>query len=224
MKLTMSKKRMKKYYPESKVEIHDFAANYYDTILDIATLGTYPTFIRKVIGLLNIMPKDRILDLGAGSGRNSLLMRQYLTKEGEIIGLDISTEMITQFEKKTQRFENVKILKKRIDKPLEYQNEFDKVFISFVLHGFPHPIRKQVIQNAFQALKHGGIFFVLDYNEFDLNKMPFFFKIPFRNIECPYAFDFIEKDWKQILSGIGFSDFTEYYFFYKYVRLLGAKK
>jgi hypothetical protein len=28
----------KKYYPESKVGIHDFAANYYDTILNISSL------------------------------------------------------------------------------------------------------------------------------------------------------------------------------------------
>lgn len=213
-----------KYYPESKVEINDFAANYYDTILNIASLGTYLFFIHKAIAQMKILPQDRILDLGAGSGRNALLMRQFLSEEGEIIGLDISTEMITQFKKKSGKFNNIKILEKRIDEPLHFRQEFDKVFISFVLHGFPQTIRKRVIQNAFQALKNGGIFFILDYNEFDLNKMPFFLKIPFRIIECPYAFDFIEKDWKQILSEIGFSDFTEYYFFRKYVRLLGATK
>ena len=214
----------KKYYPESKVEIHDFAANYYDTILNIASLGTYPFFIRNAIAQMKILPQDRILDLGAGSGRNALLMRPYLSEKGEIVGLDISMEMITQFKKKSDKFNNLKILEKRIDEPMNFQLEFDKVFISFVLHGFPQTIRKQVIQNAFQALKPGGIFFILDYNEFDLNKMPFFLKIPFRIIECPYAFDFIDKDWKQILSEIGFSDFTEHYFLRKYVRLLGAKK
>ncbi len=214
----------KKYYPDSKVEIHNFAANYYDTILNIASLGTYPFFIRNAVSQMKILPQDRILDLGAGSGRNALLMQQFLSEEGEIIGLDISTEMITQFKKKSRKFNNIKIIEKRIDEPLRFQQKFDKVFISFVLHGFPQTIRKQVIQNAFQALKHGGIFFVLDYNEFDLNKMPFFYKIPFKIIECPYAFNFIDKDWKQILSENGFSEFQESLFFNKYVRLLGAKK
>jgi len=214
----------KKYYPESKVEIHDFDANYYDTILNIASLGTYPFFIRNAISQMKIMPQDRILDLGAGSGRNALLMRKFLSEEGEVVGLDISPEMITQFKKKISNFNNIKIVEKRIDEPLLFRQEFDKVFISFVLHGFPQTIRKQVIQNAFQALKHGGIFFILDYNEFNLNKMPFFLKIPFQFIECSYAFDFIKKDWRQILSEIGFSDFSEHYFFRKYVRLLGAMK
>jgi len=217
-------KKMKKIYPESKVEIHDFAAKYYDNILNIATFGTYPFFIRKVIASMNIMPRDRILDLGAGSGRNALLMRQFLSKEGEIVGLDISDDMIAQFEQNTRRFENMKIFNRRIDEPLDYENKFDKVFISFVLHGLPHPIRKTVIQNAFKALKPGGTFFILDYNEFNLNEMPPLIRIPFKIIECPYAFDFIEKDWKQILEENKFSGFQEHLFFHNYVRLLGAKK
>ena len=214
----------KKYYPESKVEIHDFAARYYDRILDIATLGTYPFFIRNAILKMDIKPADRILDFGAGSGRNALLMRQFLSKEGEIVGLDVSDDMIAQFEKKTKRFENAEVLKKRIDEPLDFNKEFDKVFISFVLHGLPQPVRNIVIHNAFRALKPGGSFFILDYNEFDLKKMPFFLKIPFQIIECPYAFDFIEKDWKQILTENGFKEFAEHLFFHKYVRLLRVTK
>ena len=214
----------KKYYPKSKVEVHDFAAKYYDRILDIATLGTYPLFIHNAILEMKIKPPDIILDFGAGSGRNALLMRQFLSKDGEIVGLDISDDMIAQFEKKTKRFENMKVIKKRIDEPLDHHEESDKVFICFVLHGLPHPARKIVIKNAFRALKPGGTFFILDYNEFDLGKLSPFIRIPFKIIECPYAFDFIEKDWKQILFEAGFTGFSEHLFFRKYVRLLGAKK
>ena len=107
-KVTNKIMNKKKYYPDSKVEIHNFAANYYDTILNIVSLGTYPFFIRNVIAHMKILPQDRILDLGAGSGRNALLMRPYLSEEGEIINLDISTEMITQFKKKISNFNNIK--------------------------------------------------------------------------------------------------------------------
>jgi demethylmenaquinone methyltransferase/2-methoxy-6-polyprenyl-1,4-benzoquinol methylase len=101
---------------------------------------------------------------------------------------------------------------------------FDKAFISFVLHGFPQEARKQITRNAFKALKKNGEFFILDYNEFSLKEMPFYLKIPFKFAECPYAFDFIEKDWKKILAGEGFSYFEENLFFKKYIRLLKAKK
>jgi len=199
-------------------------AKYYDTILNFASLGLYPFFIRKVVARLNINPDDKILDLGAGTGRNALLMEKYISQEGKIIGLDIGTEMIEQFQKKTSQFDNLKIRDQRIDQPLEYRNEFDKVFISFVLHGFPNEIRQQVISNAYQALKPGGSFAILDYNEFNLNDMSLFTRIPFKIIECSYAFDFIERNWKDILRKYGFRDFQENLFFFNYVRLLETQK
>ena len=69
-----------------------------------------------------------------------------------------------------------------------------------------------------------GEFFILDYNEFLLKKMPFYSRIPFKLIECPYAFDFIEKDWKEMLAGEGFSSFEEHLFFGGYIRLLKGVK
>lgn len=212
------------FYPRSRVELHDFAANYYDWILNAASLGSYAFFIRKAIAQMKIAPDDKILDLGAGTGRNALLMRKYLSEKGKIVGLDVSQDMIRQFEKKTESYSNITIQEQRIDLPFRLEDSFDKVFISFVLHGFPQEIRLQIIENAFQSLNEGGSFFILDYNEFNYNKMPFLIKYPFRFIECPYAFDFIEKDWQQILRKKRFHDFREKFFFLKYVRLLKAKK
>ncbi len=81
-----------------------------------------------------------------------------------------------------------------------------------------------IIRNTFKALKKGGEFFILDYNEFSLKGMPFYSRIHFKLIECPYAFDFIEKDWKNILSLQGFSNFREHFFFSSYIRLLKGVK
>jgi len=173
---------------------------------------------------MNIEPNHKIIDLGAGTGRNACLMMEQLSKKGELVGLDISEEMILQFNKNCAEFSNAKVIYKRIDQGLDYEMYFDKAFISFVLHGFPQEARNQIIRNAFKALKKNGEFFILDYNEFSLKEMPFYLKIPFKFAECSYAFDFIEKDWKKILSGEGFSYFEEYLFFKKYIRLLKAKK
>lgn len=54
--------------------------------------------------------------------------------------------------------------------------------------------------------------------------MPFHHRIIFKKIECKYAFDFIEKDWKSILKEYNFNKFSENYYFKKYVRLLKAEK
>ncbi|GAH75631.1 unnamed protein product [marine sediment metagenome] len=151
-------------------------------------------------------------------------MMDYLSVKGELIGLDISSEMVAQFERRCASFANAKIINQRIDKALPYKDEFDKVFISFVLHGFPQDVRKQIIRNAFKALKKNGEFFILDYNEFSVKEMPFYLKIPFKLIECPYAFDFVEKNWQKILAREGFSHFEKHLFFRSYLRLLKGVK
>lgn len=215
---------MTKYYPKSKVEAAGFSARYYDTLLNIVSLGTYSSFIEKAIRSMEIHPNDRILDLGAGTGRNGCIMMKYLSKGGNLIGLDISEEMIVQFKRKCLAFPNAEIFNQRIDQHLPYEREFDKVFIAFVLHGFPQNIRELIIGNAFRVLRDDGEFFILDYNEFSFEDIPFYVKVLFRFGECPYAFDFIKKDWKRILTTKGFNRFGEYLFFNGYVRLLKASK
>jgi len=215
---------MKKKYPDSKVELTPKIAKNYDKIMNIGSFGLYARFIHKAIKSIDISPDDKILDFGAGTGRNALLMNKYLSDKGEILGLEISEKMISQFEKNTKDIPNLKIAKMSIDEPLPFENKFDKVFISFVLHGFPQEVREQIIRNAFNSLKEGGQFIILDFNEFILKNTPFYFRIPFKTIECKYAFDFVEKDWKNILHNYGFNGFEEIHFFHKYVRLLKAKK
>jgi len=213
-----------KYYPDSQVELHGFSAKHYDTMLNTMSFGMYSNFINKAIQAMEIKPDDKILDLGAGTGRNSMLMSKYLSNAGKIVGLEISDEMIKQFEQKFKNSPNITILNKRIDKPFELEEKFDKVFISFVIHGFPHEVRSEVIKNAFNNLQDDGEFIILDFNEFIVKEMPFFYRKIFTTFECKYAFDFVERDWKVILSEYGFGDFSEKIFFKKYVRLLKARK
>ncbi len=215
---------MGKYYPDSKVEVTGAEAKHYDLLMNLMTLGKYSGFIKSVVKDMHIKPNDFILDLGCGTGRNSCLMHKELSSEGKIIGFDISPEMIEQYKKNCLVHNNIRFEEKRIDRDLGVNEEADKAFISFVLHGFPHNVRLQVIDNVYKSLKTGGEFLILDYNEFVLKDMPFYLRIPFTAMECKYAFDFLEKDWRAILSDNGFGDFSETVYFGKYVRLLRAKK
>jgi len=212
------------YYPDSKVELQGFTAKYYDTILNTISFGVYSNFIKNAIESIEINANDKLLDFGAGTGRNALLMSKYLSTEGEILGLEISDEMIEQFNHKFENIENIKIINRRIDKPFELEEKFDKVFISFVIHGFPHEVRTEIIKNAYNNLKEGGEFVILDFSEFIVKEMPLYARIPFTTIECKYAFEFVEKDWKVILSEFGFGNFSEKFFLKNYVRLLKAEK
>jgi len=215
---------MDKLYPDSGVELSEFIAKRYDKVMNIASFGLYKSFIKKAIKNLEIKQNDKILDLGCGTGRNILLMNKYLSKDSLLIGLDISEDMEKQFNTQCGKFPNIKFINKRIDQSFELNQKFDKIFISFVIHGFPHEIRKNIITNAYNHLKTGGTFNILDFAEFDMKKMPFHHRFIFKKIECKYAFDFIERDWKNILKEYGFNNFHENHYFKNYVRLLKAEK
>jgi len=215
---------MEKIYPDSGVELNPFISRNYDRVMNIASMGYYRGFIKSAIADAAIRKDDSILDLGCGTGRNAFLMSKYLDDQGRITGLDISEAMEQQFLNRFRGDPRVKFINERIDQPIELGELYDKVFISFVIHGFPHEVRSTVIQNAFNHLKPGGVFIILDFAEFDMDTMPSVHRAVFKAVECKYAFDFIERDWKHILKDAGFGMLEEHFYIKKYVRLLVARK
>jgi len=213
-----------KIYPDSGVELKGFVSKHYDAVMNVGTLGMYTGFIKRAVYDLGIRPDDRILDLGCGTGRNAQLMSGYLNQKGRITGLDISKHMERQFLRHFRDDKRVEFINQRIDLPFNLKKTYDKVFISFVIHGFPHDVRYTVLKNAYDHLKQAGSFFILDYAEFDMEKMPAFPRSIFKLIECRYAFDFIKRDWKEILKSHGFETVREYFYLKRYVRLLHAEK
>ena len=213
-----------KIYPDSGVELRPFTAKYYDKFMNGISFGLYKGFIVKAVKEMNIKPEDSILDLGCGTGRNAALMAKHLSENGRITGMDISEIMERQFSEKFSDDERIMFVNHRADIPFELEQQFNIVLISFVIHGFPHEVRKIVIDNVYKHLKPGGTFIMLDFAEFDMKKMPFHHRFIFKSIECKYAFDFIERDWKKILSDTGFGTISETFYFKNYVRLLKAVK
>jgi len=193
-------------------------------VMNIGSFGMYRGFINRAISEMEIQPGDHILDLGCGTGRNAALMCSYLSSDGQITGLDISEDMEKQFRSRFENDKRVEFINRRIDQPLTLQRTYDKAFISFVIHGFPHEVRDAIIKNALDHLKPGGSFFILDFAEFEMDKMPVIHRFIFKRIECKYAFDFIKRDWQSILESYGFGRFTEHFYLKKYVRLLKAVK
>ncbi|MGC8580459.1 MAG: methyltransferase domain-containing protein [bacterium] len=219
--MVMTQERL---YPDSGVELTPYIARHYDRLMNAISFGFYSRFIHKAIADIGIKRNDNILDLGCGTGRNASLMLRYLGDEGRITGIDLSPIMQDQFEKRFVNEHRVTFQRQRIDIPFDLGKKFDIVFISFVIHGFPHEVRKVIIENVIRHLKLGGSFIILDFAEFDMAKMPALYRWVFKKIECKYAFDFIERDWKAILSSYGFGSFTEHHYIKKYVRLLKGVK
>ena len=208
----------------SRVEVRDWEARYYDVFLNLVSAGRYSHFIKRVIGRMDIKPGQSILDLGSGTGRNDCFMAQKMGSQGKIIGLDISDVMINQAWKRCCKYPNVNFEKLRIEQPLAYEEEFDKVFISFTLHGFEDDQKVGIIRNAYRALKPGGSFYVLDYAEFDIDRMWFPLRRAFARWECQLAVEFLKLDIKGMTRAQGFTDVKEDFFLRGHLRLLSAGK
>ncbi len=208
----------------SKVEVKGFEARHYDVLMNIVTLGTYPSFLRRAIGDIGLQEGDKVADFGAGTGRNALLMRKYIGNEGELVAFEIGAEMISKARGRFLGYDNMRIENQDIRVPLEYKSYFDVVFMSFVLHGFEQSDRAKIVENANRALKYRGRIIILDYSEFDIGKMNPIARYLFTHLECPLALEFASMDIKTFLSERGFSGFREKFYYYGYVRLLYGKK
>lgn len=208
----------------SKVEVGPTGVRHYDLFMNVISLGCYPHLIKRVVEKMDIQPGQSILDLGSGTGRNDCFIALKIGPEGRILGLDISKEMLSLSRKRCQSYPNVEFREQRIETPLTYQGEFDKVFTSFVLHGFEDAQKIGIISNAYRALKSGGVFYILDYNEFDLERLWFPLRQAFVHGECQLALEFLRLDLKGMVSSQGFTGFEEGLFLKGHLRLLKAAK
>ncbi len=226
----------------SKIRVTGFEAEYYDLLMNVITLFTYPSFIKKAIKEMGIVEGEKIVDFGAGTGRNANLMRKYTGEDGLIVGVEIGEEMKKQFLKKASKYDNIFLFEHSIDEDMEPNHLlmgqplperfkqvrekilFDRVFISFVLHGFEHHQRILIIQNAYHILKEGGEFDILDWNERDVDSSSWFTKLIFNRLECELAKDFVHRNWSEILDSYGFKIIGEKLFYKGLIRLLRARK
>jgi demethylmenaquinone methyltransferase/2-methoxy-6-polyprenyl-1,4-benzoquinol methylase len=184
----------------------------------------YNPLIKKIILDMEIHPADKILDLGAGTGKNEVLMNQYLSDKGYITACEISAEMKKKFQKLCDGFPNITLMPLRIERPLPFRDEFDKVFLSFVIHGFTQDKRELILENAFNALKPGGRLFIFDWNEFRLEDSGPLMRLFMNYIECEEAKDFIRRNFCRVLSEKGFRRVNQRLYSWGKFRLLSADK
>ena len=209
----------KKLYPDSKVEVRGTEARHYDLFMNLVSLGTYPFFIKKAINSMLIQPDDVIADFGAGTGRNALLMHSYLSEKGSIIGYEIGEEMRASFRKNSSGIPNILLRTQRVDEEIAGSEVYDKILMSFVLHGLPHEHRLGVLSNVKNLLKKEGSFFLLDYTPTPKESVSSIRQFLFTKVECPYSYDFIIRDWDAVLQEYGLH-IVKQQTFMKWVSLL----
>jgi len=210
--------------PRSRVEISGWLARHYDLMMDLLFLGGHRRFMRNVLAKMRIGSGDEILDLGSGTGRNACLMMDALGRTGRLVGVDISEEMLGQSQRRCRPYPQVEFVEARIERPLGFRREFDKACLFFVLHGFEDADKENIIANAHRALNPGGTLWILDYGQFQLDRLWFPLRWAFTHLECELALEFLELDLGGMLQSAGFGDLVSHPFFRSCLRLLEAHK
>jgi ubiquinone/menaquinone biosynthesis C-methylase UbiE len=111
---------------------------------------------KKTLGLMDLGADDRVFDLGCGSGWATRLLAPSCK---EILGVDVSDEMIRQAQQASKDFVNVKYLQGSAQKIPCADNSFDKMLS--VESFYYYSDQEAALDEIFRAMAPGGRIFVL---------------------------------------------------------------
>jgi len=95
--MALSKKRISKLY-RKRAGFYDFSANFYYLI------GIREFAYRRIaVESLNLQSGDTVVEIGCGTGLNFRLLRDRVGAEGKIIGVDLTTEMLSAAGRRIER-------------------------------------------------------------------------------------------------------------------------
>jgi ubiquinone/menaquinone biosynthesis C-methylase UbiE len=117
----------------------------------------------KTMRLMDLHPGERVLDLGCGSGWAARLLARMVGDGprgiGEVVGVDVSDEIVRQARAESKDFENVTfVVGSAAQIPWE-ENFFDKVLS--VESFYYYPDQERALDELFRVMAPGGRLFIL---------------------------------------------------------------
>ena len=113
-----------------------------------------------ILGIINLRKREKVLDIGCGTGKQSIPYKKIVGEKGLVIATDISAEIIEQAEKNAKE-EKVKIqfLVHDTNEPFNYtDNYFDYISACFSIY-YVKDVEKVVLELK-RLLKPGGRIFL----------------------------------------------------------------
>ncbi len=112
----------------------------------------------KTLRLMDLRQGERVLDLGCGSGWATRLLARAV-KDGQVVGVDISDEMVRQAQAASTDFQNAKfVVGSAAQIPWE-ENFFDKVLS--VESFYYYPDQGRALAELLRVMAPGGRLFIL---------------------------------------------------------------
>lgn len=106
--------------------------------------------------IANLKAGDTVVDLGSGGGFDCFLASPKVRPDGEVIGVDMTPEMISKARKNAEKpgFENVEFRLGEIEHLPIADHSVDVIISNCVINLSPN--KAQVFKDAFRVLKNGG--------------------------------------------------------------------
>jgi len=127
----------------------------YEWLAPIYLLGNEAKLRQKTIQALNLQPRQSVLDLACGNGRNLPLILDQIGPQGKLIGVDYTPEMLTRGQEKASRYQwnNVQLIQGDATN-LQLEEQFDAVLCTLAMSVIPN--YERALERMLAHLKPGG--------------------------------------------------------------------
>ena len=161
LKTNFGKRKVSSYQKTLLVqEVFSDVAKNYDAMNDFMSFGAHRLWKLELIDFLNIQKKDKIIDVGSGTGDLiNLILKKNLNNI--LHSVDLNAEMI-KYSKKKFKNKNIKFTKANAEKLPFPNNSFDKYIISFCLRNVTN--MNNVLTESLRILKPGAAFYCLEFS------------------------------------------------------------
>ena len=143
---------------------------------DVPSTISQPSFVLRMLDMLQLEPGQKVFELGAGSGWNAALMGQLVGLQGCVYSLELIPEMAQRAAAMidTLGIKNVNVIEGDGGEGYAAGAPYDRAIFTAGAYDLPHPF--------FEQLREGGLFLVVIKNEgggdtlFLLRKEPEYFE------------------------------------------------
>lgn len=154
--------------------------------------------------LANLKQGETVLDLGAGAGFDCFLAVDKVGKDGKVIGVDMTPEMIDKARENAQKgnYGNVEFRLGEIENLPAADSSVDVIISNCVINLSDD--KKRVFKEAFRVLKPGGKMMVSDIVL--LKELPDFIKNSISAYVGCLSGALLKKDYINIIKEVGFNE------------------